>query len=138
STLIVAESYAARISAWTIAPDGSLSDRRTFAQFGDAPDYLDIDRGNRELAAVPDGICLDADGRLWVADARGHGVWLVDDGGHVADFIDTAPLATFAVALGGADGRTLYICAAPPHGSFDPETENLSVLLSTRVRVGAA
>lgn len=98
-TLIVAESHAARMTAFTIEPDGSLSHRRVWAQF---------DAGTGEYPIVPDGLCLDADGAVWVASPPTREVMRVHDGGQIVNRIpvDTFPLACM---LGGPDRRTLYI-----------------------------
>jgi len=96
STLIVGETFGARLTAFTVAPDGSLSDRRVWAQ-------LD--------AAVPDGICLDAEGAIWVASPISGGVLRVREGGEVVQKIAVEREA-FACMLGGPQGRHLFICTA--------------------------
>jgi sugar lactone lactonase YvrE len=102
-TLIVGESFGACLTAFDIAPDGSLSGRREWAR---------IEGG------VPDGICLDAEGAVWVASPIGHGgVMRVREGGEVSDRIEVEHEA-FACMLGGPDGRTLFICTAK---ESDPE-----------------
>lgn len=95
-SLIVGETLAGRLTAFDIEPDGSLSGRRVFAELE---------------AAVPDGICLDADGAIWLASPTSREVLRVRDGGEVTDRIDVGRPA-FACMLGGADRRTLYICTA--------------------------
>jgi sugar lactone lactonase YvrE len=108
TTLIVGESYAGRLTAFTIGPDGSLRDRRLFAQM---------------QGAVPDGICLDAAGAVWVACPLTGRVLRIRDGGEVLDEIKTTGEFAYACMLGGNDRRTLYICTA---ASSDPkETINL-------------
>jgi sugar lactone lactonase YvrE len=105
-TLIVGESYAGRLSAFTIAGDGALGARRLFAQ-------LD--------GAVPDGICLDAEGAIWVACPLTGRCLRIRDGGDVLDEIAVSNTFAYACMLGGDDRRTLYMCTAP---SSDP-TETL-------------
>ena len=96
STLLVAESFASRIGAWDIGPDGGLSNRRVWA------------------ADVPaDGISLDADGALWVASQDG--AWRVREGGEVTDRVPT-DRPVFSCALGGDDGRTLFLVCNEWHG----------------------
>jgi sugar lactone lactonase YvrE len=102
-TLVVAESYKGRLTAFTVGPEGSLTDRRLFAQL---------------VGAVPDGICLDADGAVWVACPLTGRVLRVADGGEVLDEIKTVGEFAYACMLGGADRRTLYICTA---ASSDPK-----------------
>jgi sugar lactone lactonase YvrE len=95
-TLIVAETTAGCLTAFTIEPDGSLADRRLWAQ-------LD--------GAVPDGICLDADGAIWMACPLSSRCLRVTEGGAVLEEIAT-DRAAFACMLGGKDRRTLYICTS--------------------------
>lgn len=100
-TLMVAETFRNRLTAFTIAPDGSLKNRRVFA----------------ELQGVfPDGLCLDAEGAVWVADARGHAVLRVVEGLGVVERVSTGEHQSYACMLGGADGHTLFICTAPGVG----------------------
>jgi sugar lactone lactonase YvrE len=93
-TLIVAETVALRLTAFDIAPDGSLSGKRLFA-----------DVGHRT-----DGICLDAEGAVWVASPNSAAVFRVRDGGEVVERLDLER-RVLACALGGPDGRTLYLCS---------------------------
>lgn len=99
STLIVAETRATpgRLSAFTIEADGSLVDRRTFVEFDD-PNVL------------PDGIALDAEDGVWVASPFDEQVLRVDADGTVTDRISVPH--PYAVALGGDDGRDLFVCTA--------------------------
>lgn len=103
-TLIVAESAASRLTAFDVAPDGSLSNRRVYAELVPESDKLPV--------APPDGICLDAEGAVWVADPLGLRVFRVLPGGEVTDSYDMAPKVPVACVLGGGDRRTLLICAA--------------------------
>jgi sugar lactone lactonase YvrE len=93
-TLIVGETHANRLTAFDIAADGSLGNRRVFAS---------VD------GVYPDGICLDAEGAVWVADPRGLRVVRVFGGGRIARTIPTAPRGSYACMLGGPDRRTLFI-----------------------------
>lgn len=97
ATLILAESMGRRLTAFDIGPDGALSGRRVFADLG------------RE---VPDGICLDADGGVWYASPRGREVVRVVEGGLVTDRVSTGDRFAVAPALGGPDGRTLFVCTS--------------------------
>jgi sugar lactone lactonase YvrE len=101
-TLYVAESGGGRVTAFSVAPDGTLSDQRLFAALPPA-------EGQR--IAPPDGICLDAEGAVWVADPVGSRLLRAHEGGTVSVEIpiDGVPVA---VVLGGADRRTLYACVA--------------------------
>jgi len=100
ATLIVAESHARRLTAYDIATDGGLSNRRVWADLSDDP---------------PDGICIDAEGAVWYADVpHGHCV-RVREGGEILQTVDV-DRGCFACALGGPDGSTLYIVAAEWRG----------------------
>lgn len=98
-TLIVAESYNARLTAFNIEPDGSLSHRRVWAQFDDSVTF-------EEGRFTPDGMCLDTEGAVWVATPGE--VLRVQEGVRVVDRIpvDNFPLACM---LGGPERRTLFI-----------------------------
>jgi sugar lactone lactonase YvrE len=91
-TLIVAESYGNKLTAFDIAPDGSLSDGRTWAAVEDHPD----------------GICLDAEGAIWSGDVGSKRAVRVREAGEVLQTIDL-DRGGFACMLGGLDGRTLFI-----------------------------
>jgi sugar lactone lactonase YvrE len=99
-TLIVAESYGNRLTSFRVAHDGTLSGRETFAGFE---------------KRTPDGICLDAAGAIWMASPPTREVLRVEKGGRVTHAIKT-PVHALACMLGGADGRTLFICSAPLAG----------------------
>ena len=101
-TLIVAESHANRLTAFDIAADGSLSNRRVWAEVGN--DH-------------PDGICLDTEGAVWYADAGTKRCVRVCEGGEVLRSIEL-DRGCFACMLGGVDGRTLFMVAAV----YDPDT----------------
>jgi sugar lactone lactonase YvrE len=135
-TLIVAESFAYRLSAFDVAADGSLSDRREWARWGDAPPARRVEDALGVDAPVPDGIALDVDGAVWVADAKGSGIARVREGGETLDYVSTGDLAVYAAALGGENRRTLYLCASPPFGH--PEAERRSCLLAVQVDVPGA
>jgi len=138
-TLLVAETFAYRITAYDIGADGSLRAPRVWAQLGDGRDPA------RTMADVfasgnvtPDGVCLDADGALWIADATGTGAIRMSASGERLDYVRTGTDAVYAVALGGTDGRMLFMCAAPPLGRSDPARESRGALLSCTVDVPAA
>jgi sugar lactone lactonase YvrE len=96
-TLIVAESFGQRLSAYDINDDGSLAAPRIWADL----------RPN-----VPAGICVDVEGGVWVGDPVNKGVMRVLENGLVTEWIPTGENGAYAVALGDPDGRTLYICTA--------------------------
>lgn len=120
STLIVAESYGNRLTAFDIAHDGSLSNRRVWADLhGD----------------FPDGICLDAEGAVWYGSVPNRRCVRVREGGEVLETIDL-DRGCFACALGGEDGKTLFMLAAEWHGIEGMDDEARSgQLLSTRIGI---
>jgi len=135
--LIVAETLAGRHTAFTIEPDGSLSHRRVWAQPAPAP--VDPLNAFADLQYAPDGVCMDAGGCLWVADALNQRVVLVAEGGAILDELKMPDgFQAFACGLGGTDGTTLLIATAP---DFDPNLRSAvteSVLLATTVETPAA
>ncbi len=99
--LVVAETYGARLTAFDVAPDGALSGRRVFAQLP---------------GIAPDGICLDAEGQVWVATARTPEVLRGRESGEVTERVRIGSGSlSYACMLGGAGGRTLFVCTAPTY-----------------------
>jgi sugar lactone lactonase YvrE len=94
-TLIIAESYANRLTAFDIDADGGLSNRRVWADLGDG---------------VPDGICVDAEDAVWYADVPNERCVRVREGGEVLNAVEL-DRGCFACALGGPDGATLFMVA---------------------------
>ena len=111
-TLLVDETFGNRVTAFTIASDGSLVDRREWARFGDVPSSRRIAEALPEAVVAPDGCGLDADGCLWIADAIGGRVVRVAQGGEILTEIHPGT-GVFACMLGGSEGRTLFMCCAP-------------------------
>jgi len=97
TTLVVAESYRNRLTGFTINADGSLGERRVWADLGDG---------------VPDGICIDAEGAVWYADVPNQRCTRVREGGEVLDSVQL-DRGGFACMLGGRTSEPqLYIVAA--------------------------
>lgn len=136
STLIVGETAASRYTAFTIEGDGSLSDRRTWSQVAPAPPVTTFAETLGQLQFGPDGCTLDAEGRIWSADEVGARCARVAEGGEILDEI-AAPegLNIFACALGGEDGQTMLMCAAPDFLESNRSQAREAVLLRTRVEV---
>jgi sugar lactone lactonase YvrE len=120
--LIVAETFGHRLTAFAIEADGSLSGRHVFA---DLP------------GTSPDGLCLDSEGAVWVADAVGKSVLRVVEGLGVVEKISTGEHQSYACMLGGNDGLTLFICAAPGVGNRAAALQQ-GCILTTTVRVPRA
>jgi len=104
-TLIVAETFGHRLTAFAIQPDGSLTGQRVWAPLENV---------------APDGICLDAEGAIWAATVANE-IVRVKEGGEIVDRVITSTKA-FACMLGGVDRRTLFVCAAD---SFDAQEVRL-------------
>lgn len=132
--LVVAETFAGRLTAFDIGEDGELSGRRVWAQFGEPPRTDDVGEAVQRLEVAPDGICADAEGAIWVADAVHNRVLRVEEGGRVLDEID-AGTGVFACMLGGDDGRTLFLCAAPSFAEHERRPVREAQLLAVRVEV---
>lgn len=112
ASLVVAQSHMGRLTAYSIVGDGSLRGERVFAA-------LPAGRNN------PDGICLDAEGAVWVADPHHHCCMRVLDGGQLTHIVDTAPWECVACALGGTDRLTLFLVLAAPRDT--PGREHLVI-----------
>jgi sugar lactone lactonase YvrE len=110
-TLILAETYAHRLTAYTIQNDGRLSDRRVWAELP---------------GAFPDGICGDAEGAIWYADVPGRRCVRVREGGEILQTID-ADRGCFACVLGGPERTTLFIAAAQWGGTGERTGQILAV-----------
>lgn len=123
TTLIVAESYASRLTAFDIAADGGLSNRRVWA---------DLNGG------VPDGICLDAENAVWYADVPNRCCTRVREGGEVLQVVEL-DRGCFSCALGGADLRTLFMVATEWGGTENVDHQTRTgQALTVRAPVPAA
>ena len=100
ATLIVGESMGRQYSAFAVADDATLSDRRVWAEVP---------------GKAPDGCALDANGAIWMADAFGTGCFRIAEGGEILDEV-VASQPVFACTLGGADRRTLHLITSPAFG----------------------
>jgi sugar lactone lactonase YvrE len=107
TTLIVGESFGARLTAFDINPDGSLANRREWAKMD---------------GAVPDGICLDEAGGIWVASPVSNEVLRIVEGGEVTDRVKVENQA-YACMLGGKEGKTLFIMTSRSSHPDDCKTE---------------
>lgn len=134
--LLVNETFGNRVTAFDIAPDGSLAGRRVWASFGPLPTDRAIDAVLAQTKVGSDGGCLDAEGALWIADATGGRLLRVTEGGTVAAEIRPGT-NVYACALGGADGRTLFACVAPDFDEAARSAAREAKLLALRVEVPA-
>ena len=106
-TMIVGETFAHRLTAFDVATDGTLSNRRTWATIE---------------GCFPDGICLDEEGAIWVSDPFGRRVLRVLEGGKVTHSLDLAPRGAYACMLGGKDRRTLFVVTNSKSGPTTAKT----------------
>lgn len=134
-TLIVNELFGNRISKFEIHADGTLGERQDFANFGELGDEPDVGKRLGASTIIPDGLALDAEGAVWAADTINQRAVRIADGGEILDEVRTAPEGVFAVALGGEDGRTLFMCAAPDWDETARSAVREGRMLSTRVDV---
>jgi sugar lactone lactonase YvrE len=121
STLIVAESYGGVLTAYDIAPDGDLSNRRVWAELA---------------GAAPDGICVDAEGAVWFAEVPGRRCVRVREGGRVLQTI-SSELGCFACMLGGPGGTTLFVTAAAWPDAMTPGSRTGQILSASVAVPGA-
>jgi len=120
ATLILAESYGHRLTAFDIDTTGLLSNRRVWADLGDG---------------FPDGICLDAENAVWYADVPARRCVRVRQGGEILQTINL-DRGCFACMLGGVDSRTLFLMAAEyPPASWGPEAARTGQVLTAQVPV---
>ncbi|MGH9088644.1 MAG: SMP-30/gluconolactonase/LRE family protein [Acidimicrobiales bacterium] len=121
-TLVVAETFALRLAAFEVADDGSLSNRRVWASL---------------LGCAPDGICLDAEGCIWAANALAPECVRVTEGGEIVGRVVTGQTA-FACMLGGPERRTLFCCTAPTSQSTEASAARNGRLEQADVEVPGA
>jgi sugar lactone lactonase YvrE len=123
ATLIVAESYGRKLTAFDIQEDGGLSNRRVWADLGDG---------------VPDGICLDTENAVWYGDVPNKRCVRVREWGDVLQTIEL-DRGCFACALGGRDRKTLFMMATEWNGpeSMFAEPRTGQVLMASAPAPGA-
>jgi sugar lactone lactonase YvrE len=121
STLIVAETAVMQLTAFTIQPDGTLSDQRVWAK----------------TPGLPDGICLDAEGCVWMAAAAMPFCFRIAEGGEIKDQVSTQ-FASYACMLGGSEGTDLYIMSAPSHTAHDAAASPQGCIAKVAVSVSRA
>lgn len=121
-TLIIAETLAGRLTAFDVSEGGELSRRRIWASLS---------------WCAPDGICLDAEGRVWVSNAISPECILVAEGGEIVDRVTTSQTC-FACMLGGSDRRTLYVMTAPTSTESVVSATRSARIEQARVGVGGA
>jgi len=123
STLILGETLGGRLTAFDIGEDGTLSGRRDFA-----PTW----------PRVPDGICLDASGAIWIANPLAPECALIAPGGEVLEVIETQGLNCYACMLGGPEGKHLFMLVAETSDAEEAAKAPRGKVLVTEVGVGRA
>jgi sugar lactone lactonase YvrE len=121
-TLIVGETLGGRMTAFDITADGTLAERREWA-----PTW----------PRVPDGICLDASGAVWIANPLAPECALIAPGGEVLEVIETG-LPCYACMLGGPEGKHLFMLVAPSSDAHEAAKAPLGKVLVAEVDVGRA
>ena len=136
-TLIVAETIMNRLTAFELA-SGAIVRQWIWAAFGDPPTAIDFAELFGRVDVAPDGICLDAEGAVWVADAKNGRCIRVVEGGDILEELKTDSLGVFACMLGGADGRTLFLCVAPTFHDTEASANHCAEIWMTTVDVPRA
>ena len=121
-TLIVGETVGFCLTAFDIAPDGALSNRRVWAP---------------TLPRIPDGICLDAEGAVWFANPMAAECVRIAEGGEVLEVVETGQLC-FACMLGGDDGKTLFMLTADSADAHTAAARPTGRIVTCRVDAGRA
>lgn len=134
SRLIVAETVGQRLTAFDLDADGGATNRRTWAKLGEEPTTTSVPDALATSTFLPDGICLDAEGLIWAADALSGRVARIAEGGDIVEQVEVGSGA-FACMLGGVDNRTLFICSAPSFAEHERIDTREAVLLAVEVDV---
>jgi sugar lactone lactonase YvrE len=122
-TLVVAESSGKCLAGFDLADDGSLTNRRVWAELPDAPD----------------GMCLDSEDGVWIAGPVSDRFVRVVEGGEVTDVVETPGRHGIACALGGPDGRTLFMLTSTTHGERNESRAAMTAAVeTTTVRIPGA
>ena len=122
-TLILGETLSGRLTALDIGADGTLSNRREWA-----PTW----------PAIPDGICLDSEGAVWIANPLAPECRRIAEGGEVLEIIETGGLPCYACMLGGPEGRHLFMLVAPSSDAGEAAKAPLGKVLVTEVEAARA
>jgi len=122
TTLVIGETFGSKLTAFDVAADGTLANRRVWAPL--------------EMAAS-DGMCLDAEGQIWFANALTHQCVRVREGGAITGTVNCSQRA-FACMLGGEDRRTLYVMTGSSSDRFEIAGKTLGRIEAVQVDVAGA
>jgi sugar lactone lactonase YvrE len=122
-TLVLAESFGGCLTGFAIGTDGTLSERRVWA---------------RLEACVPDGISLDGEDAIWIANPPAAQCIRVAEGGEVIETIETGGVPCYACMLGGPEGRHLFMLVAASGDAEEAAKTPTGKLLVTEVDVARA
>jgi sugar lactone lactonase YvrE len=138
-TLVVGESMGNRMSAFSIFENGTLGDRRVWAEFGPVPPQEQWTMATlHDMDLSPDGCAIDSEDCIWVADPGNRRVCRIAEGGQILQELRVPGNdRVYACGLGGLDGRSLVICAAPSSDVEQLQGKGLGVLYEVKVEVPA-
>lgn len=137
NVLLVNETFGNRISAFDVTDDGSLTNRRVWAEFAPLPTDRTLVEVLAQTVVAGDGNCLDAEGAVWSADATGGRLIRVTEGGTITDELRPGT-NVYACALGGSEGTTLFACLAPDFDENARRAAREATLVTYPVSVPAA
>ncbi len=130
-TLIVAETSGSRLTSYDVDPEtGKLSNRQIFAQ----PESV----GGKTLITIPDGICLDGQGAVWMTDIGGRRVIRVLRGGEITDSYEFLDVVPFACCLAGKERKQLMVCVSSDYRSEHIMKKPSGAIYQTEVEVAGA
>lgn len=135
-TLLVNETFGNRVTAFDLGSDGTLVNRRVWAEFGPLPTDRAMEQVLSQVVVAGDGACIDAEDALWIADAIGSRLLRVEQGGRITDEVHLTT-NVYACALGGARGNTLFACVAPDFDESARSQHRDGSVVSLNVRVPA-
>lgn len=119
--------------------DGTLGPRRDFADFGfPADDVRDLGERLAGASIAPDGLALDAEGAVWVADTLNERAIRVAEGGAILEEFKVDSNNVIAMTLGGEDGKSLFVCVSPDYDAEKRKAARESGVVVTRVNVRGA
>jgi sugar lactone lactonase YvrE len=134
--LIVAETFGGGFTAFDIAADGALTNRRSWGQVTERPAPGTLAEMLGSITFAPDGCTLDTEGHIWAADGSGTRVCRIAPGGEIVEQLEGPDgLGIYACMLGGEDGRTLLLCAAPDFNEHARRQAREAKLFTTTVDV---